>query len=289
MHPAVNLMYFAGQITLGTLVMHPVFTAVLALSCFVIGLRIMGKGIFVPTAAAVTVFFMSAIINPVFSHRGVTVLFYGIGGNPITLESVLYGAQSGAMFGGMLIMFALLCRVMTDDKVTYLFGRTLPSFSLVVTMTLRLVKLYARRFSDTLRAQMAFYSDAEGKSSAKNRMLHALRSVSAVTGYAIEASLDTAKSMKGRGFGTGRRTFADSRKFTHRDAAAAALLAVSLAAVVCGLACDAAAASYYPYIKIDFTSAKTVTVCILYAVYSFVPYAAILSEDMKWKRIESKI
>lgn len=289
MHPAVNLLYFAGTIVLGAVVMHPVFTAILALSGAVLGFRIAGKRIIAPSLTALCVFFLSALINPIFSHRGVTVLFYGFGGNPITLESMLYGAQSGAMFGGMLIMFANLCFVMTDDKVTYLFGRTLPSFSLVVTMTLRLVKLYAKRFADTVRAQRVFYSDSDGKSGAKEKMLHALRSVSAVTGVAIESSLETANSMRARGFGTARRTFADERKFTVRDIAAMVVLALSLAAVIVGLASDAAGASYYPYIKIDLNSAKTVTVCILYAVYAFVPSAAILAEDIKWKRIESKI
>lgn len=181
MHPAVNLLYFAGMIILGAFIMHPMFTAILVLSGFVLGLRILGRRIIAPTSAALCVFLLSALINPIFSHRGVTVLFYGFGGNPITLEAIVYGAQSGAMFGGMLIMFANLCFVMTDDKVTYLFGRTLPSFSLVVTMTLRLVKLYAKRFADTVRAQRVFYVNSDGKSGAKEKMLHALRSVSAVT------------------------------------------------------------------------------------------------------------
>lgn len=95
--------------------------------------------------------------------------------------------------------------------------------------------------------------------------------------------------MRARGFGTARRTFADERRFTVRDIAAASVLVLSLAAVAVGLAYGAAGASCYPYIKIDLNSAKTVTVCILYAVYAFVPSAAILSEDIKWKRIESKI
>ena len=34
------------------------------------------------------------LINPLVSHRGITVLFYLPDGNPLTLESVIYGAAA---------------------------------------------------------------------------------------------------------------------------------------------------------------------------------------------------
>ena len=34
------------------------------------------------------------VINPLFSHEGATMLFYLKDGNPVTLESILYGVGS---------------------------------------------------------------------------------------------------------------------------------------------------------------------------------------------------
>lgn len=65
MHPAVNLLYFAGMIILGAFIMHPMFTAILVLSGFVLGLRILGRRIIAPTSAALCVFLLSALINPI--------------------------------------------------------------------------------------------------------------------------------------------------------------------------------------------------------------------------------
>lgn len=41
----------------------------------------------------VSMFLLVAVTNPLFSHNGVTPLFY-LNGNPVTLEAFVYGAGS---------------------------------------------------------------------------------------------------------------------------------------------------------------------------------------------------
>ena len=41
-------------------------------------------------------FLLSVIVNPIFSHNGVTVLFV-VNDSPITLEATVYGADTGLM------------------------------------------------------------------------------------------------------------------------------------------------------------------------------------------------
>ena len=42
---------------------------------------------------------MAALINPAFNHEGATLLTYLPSGNPLTLESILYGLAAGARLG----------------------------------------------------------------------------------------------------------------------------------------------------------------------------------------------
>lgn len=84
---------------------------------------------------------LTAILNPIFNHKGLTVLFY-LKRNPVTLESVAYGAASGVMLGSVLLIFSCFNRIITDDKILYLFGRIIPSLAVVLSMALRFVPLF---------------------------------------------------------------------------------------------------------------------------------------------------
>ena len=44
---------------------------------------------------------MAALINPAFNHEGATLLTYLPSGNPLTLESILYGLAAAAMLAAV--------------------------------------------------------------------------------------------------------------------------------------------------------------------------------------------
>ena len=44
---------------------------------------------------ALPVLLLAALVNPAFNHAGVTILIYLPSGNPLTLESILYGRGGG--------------------------------------------------------------------------------------------------------------------------------------------------------------------------------------------------
>lgn len=51
---------------------------------------------------------LTMVMNPLFSHAGATMLFYMRNGNPVTLESIVYGLASGLMLGrGDLLVFGV--------------------------------------------------------------------------------------------------------------------------------------------------------------------------------------
>ena len=65
----------------------------------------------------IVVFLTSAVINPLFSHRGSTLLFYLFTGNPVTLESIVYGVATAGIICAMIMWFGSFNIIITTDKI----------------------------------------------------------------------------------------------------------------------------------------------------------------------------
>lgn len=88
---------------------------------------------------------LTAVLNPLFNHRGLTILCWLPGGNPLTLEAIAYGIAAAGMLAAAISWFYCLNRVFTTDKFVWLFGRIIPFLSLLVSMTLRFVPQFTAR------------------------------------------------------------------------------------------------------------------------------------------------
>lgn len=158
---------------------------------------------------------LTAILNPIFNHKGLTVLFY-LKRNPVTLESVAYGAASGVMLGSVLLIFSCFNRIITDDKILYLFGRIIPSLAVVISMALRFVPLFTTQAKKIALAQRCSDGDPASKSIGK-RAKSGLFIFSALITWALESAVTTADSMRARGFGLHPRSFYTDFRFDGRD------------------------------------------------------------------------
>ena len=155
LHPAVAVVYFAALLVLSMTAMHPVYLVLAwagALAC--------RAGMHGWREAAGTlrwqlpVVAVIALANCLFVGSGSTVLLR-IGTRAFYAEALFYGACSGLMLCCVLLVFQNASDVLTSDKVMAVLGRRLPTVSLMVSMTMRLVPQFARRgdeIRDTARA-----------------------------------------------------------------------------------------------------------------------------------------
>ena len=139
-HPLINFIYFVMVIGIAMFYMHPVLLGLslagsLAYSIYLKGRKTVKVFLFGMLPACL----LMMVINPLFSHEGATMLFYLKDGNPVTLESILYGVGSGIMLACVVSWFSVFHAVMTSDKFMYLFGKVIPAFSLLLSMCLRFV------------------------------------------------------------------------------------------------------------------------------------------------------
>ena len=97
-HPITNLFYFASVIIFSCVFMHPISLLVSVFCGFAYLFLLKGKKtIKAGVLYSIPLILTTAIINTLFNHEGVTVLAYFPGGNPLTLESVIYGIAASIM------------------------------------------------------------------------------------------------------------------------------------------------------------------------------------------------
>ena len=234
------------------------------------------------------VFLISAIVNPLFTHEGVTLLMYMKNGNPITLESILYGLGAGFMLVSVLNWFSCYQVVMTSDKFIYLFGKAIPAMSLILSMVFRFVPKFKAQIEKISNSQKCIGRDvSNGK--LLDRAHHGMKIMSIMTTWALENSVETADSMKSRGYGLrGRNNFSIYR-FDTRDKILTAVMAVMGLIVIAGIATKTVRFLYYPMIVINDTTIGAMLVYFCYGALCLLPVTINVIEDIKWHYLKSKI
>jgi energy-coupling factor transport system permease protein len=288
-HPIVNFMYFVGAVVCSMFFLHPVLLPLSLMAATAYSIYLNGaKALKFNLLGMLPLMLVAAVINPLFNHAGVTILFYLRNGNPITLESVMYGISAGGMLITVIIWFSCYNAVMTSDKFIYLFGRIIPALSLIFSMALRFVPKFKSQIKVISRAQKCIGRDvSNGKLLA--RVGNGITILSILVTWALENAIETADSMKARGYGLKGRTSFSIFRFDRRDRAMTLLLAACLLIVICGSAMRITSVTFFPAMRMRPFSLLSGAVYLAYFLFLCAPLALNLWEDLKWKSIRSGI
>lgn len=227
----------------------------------------------------------TALINPAFNHEGVTILIYLENGNPLTLESIVYGIAAATMLIAVMCWFSCYHVVMTSDKFVYLFGRIIPSLSLILSMVLRFVPRFKTQIHIVSSAQRCIGRDVSN-GSVLTRIKQGIKILSIMVTWMMENAIETADSMKSRGYGLHGRTAFSIYSFDKRDGIAMSLIILAGGYILVGTAFGGLYYRYFPSMKGAGTSAFTISQMIVYTALCFMPLVINLWEDRKWKLLK---
>jgi len=286
-HPFVLMIYFLSVTVITMFSIHPVFLGVSLLGAFCLfSVLTNGKEVFSNIGFYIPMFLLIAVTNPLFSHNGETALFF-LNDNPVTMEAIIYGMAISLMLIAVMFWFKCYSEVMTSDKFIYLFGKAIPKLSVVLSMALRFTPLFIKqikRISITQKT-LGLYT----QNSLTDRFLGGIRVFSSILTWSLENAVDTADSMKARGYGLKGRTHFSLFKFTKRDFWVLFFIAISDFAVLLSVFYDKIYFAYYPVItKINFSISAFVTY-IFFTFIAFLPTLIEIKENLKWKYLISKI
>lgn len=229
-------------------------------------------------------FLVTALVNPLFSHNGVTVLFV-MNDNPVTLEALIYGLFAAGMIVGILYRFRSFSGIMTSDKLIYIFGAMSPKLSLLLSMSLRYVPLFTKQVGKVSRAQKALGLYKE------DNIVDAIRAktriFSVMVTWALENGIVTADSMTARGYGIGKRTQFSVFRWQASDIV---FLIITLCLTLLTLLpLSASSFAYYPEFRFSALTPLQITGYASYAFLSFLPVFIQMKEAVKWRWLTSGI
>lgn len=282
-HPLVNFLFFALVLAYSMVLMHPVCLAVSLLGALLYAGQLEGRRALARhLRVALPVLLLAALVNPAFNHAGVTILIYLPSGNPLTLESILYGLAAGTMLCAVVLWFVCFNRVITSDKFVYLFGRVIPALSLVLSMTLRFVPLFRRQLETVRQAQFCIGRDAS-TGSAWQRARRAVTIFSIMVTWALENAIETADSMKSRGYGLKGRTSFALYRMEERDRFALLWLGFCGLYLFCGCLAGGLKWWYFPALQGVTAAPMTISFYLVYLALCLTPVILDRREARAWR------
>lgn len=227
---------------------------------------------------------LAAIINPAFNHEGVTILTYLPTGNPLTLESIVYGVAAAILLAAVVIWFSCYSEVITSDKFVYLFGRIIPALSLVLSMTLRFVPKFKAQIHVVSEAQRCIGRDVS-TGTVLQRIKNAITILSIMITWSLENAIETADSMKSRGYGLTGRTAFSIYRFDGRDKIVLAWLGFCGFFLVSGWIAGGFYWRYYPTVQGAARTPLTISFYLVELLLCLTPVWMDLQADWAWKRL----
>ena len=279
-NPIAVAAYFLCVSGVAMFSMEPVLLLLSLAGAMALFLRMGGRG----HGLALVLFVAAALVNPLVSHAGATVLFV-VNDNPVTLEATLYGLAAAAMIVAVLYSFRTFQALMTSDRLLYLLGALSPRLALVISMAMRYVPLFTHQWRRTRQAQQALGLWRE--EDLLRRAASHLRVFSILLTWALENGVVTADSMAARGYGCTRRTHFAIFRFTWRDAAltAASLLLAGLS-LMCAARRDFA---FYPAISAAPADLPVFLGYAACALLALLPHIIDGKEALRWRSLRSRI
>ncbi|MTD41726.1 energy-coupling factor transporter transmembrane protein EcfT [Erwinia sp. CPCC 100877] len=285
-HPFVTVCYYLFLLaftmsTANPVVLSSVFISSLSLRLFYLA----GQS---KRSITYPLFFMLiiGITNPLFVHRGGTVLFF-LGRKPITFEAFIYGIFMGMMIASVIYLFQNMQAAIGMEKFFYLFGQRLPKLTILLTLIFRFMPLFQYYFTELNQVQRSIQKTQ--KLRFREKAAYGLDLFGHLFTWLLETSMDTADAMKARGYTTHR----SSRlvfQWSYSDLIFLLLLGGSGIFYTHSFLIEGFAYHFYPYSEAlgPFIRQRPLYY-ILFVIFTCLPTINKLREEITWRILQSRI
>ena len=286
LHPVTILLYFSAIAGIAMFCMNPIlllcsFTGAILYFFILNKLKFLKRHFY-----SFLLFLILTLINPLVSHNGVTVLFV-LNDNPVTLESLLYGADSALMILSVLYWLGLFTQIMTSEKILCIFGTFSPKIALFLSMTLRFVPLLNsqwKKVCDTQKTLGYFQSD-----NIIDRIKDYMRVFDIVLTWSLENGIITANSMDARGSGIGKRTSFSIHHFQKQDFILIFIIILLTGMIIFVICQNALEINFYPAVSMAELNFLSIIGLSAYFLLALLPSVIQIEVSLKWKFLQSKI
>lgn len=278
-NPIISLIYFLFVILITVFNLHPVVIFISLIAGFLNVLICKGnKEIKSLVINILVIIPMIAIINSIFNHKGVTILLY-VNNLPITLESIKYGIMQGIMFATVILWIAVFNEFITSDKILYIFTKVSKTLGLIMNMSFRFIPRFKKQLKIIIKAQKGIRRDLTSGNIFK-RINNGLNILSILITWALENGVDTADSMRARGYGIRKRSSYKRYKFNSRDIFIGIIMIILMSIILNFFIVTKYEVEFFP--KVIYKSIPNI-VSISFLVFCLLPVINEIMEEIKWK------
>lgn len=288
LHPLTLHIYFICVLILSMKLTHPIFLIInLIIGSIYLITNIGLKLYFRKLIYIVPMTLLIMIINPLFNHRGATPILY-INDMPITIESIVSSIFVGILIISLLLWFSALGSCIDSYKFLYIFGRIMPTVSLMITMIIRFIPYFSYKLEQIKQTQLTFgYSTSDGPM--KKRLLSGSKLLTILISTSLENSIDTADSMQSRGYGLKPRGHYAHYKYTVIDIMISCLSITAFVLLMIFSFSNHYVFHYYPNFTGLQLSSQLYLPIIGYSILLISPILYNITEAIKWHILTSKI
>lgn len=260
-HPSVIFTYFLTLLILCGFMNHPLFTSILTIIQFCLYYKHTHK--IKSTFAYIGLLMIVCITNPLFVHRGDTILFQ-IKEFTLTKEALLYGFFYGAILVDMVLIFALFSLYFKREHWVFLFGNVLPKTGILFSMVLSFIPRFRKHAKELHTVQKHLFKEKPLK--------EGLKVFSMETSWAFESSVTQLDSMNARGFGSTKRTHFHLFTFSWTDAIHLIEIIVAFIALMIIIRRYYSHFYFYPFIIWTPFTVKDLLFSLIFAGFLLLPY-----------------
>lgn len=281
-HPWVNLIYYILAIGITMFSLSPWFLAATFVLSWTYSVLLKGRGtVKLNLIFSFWTLVLMAVINVIFTHEGVTVLFY-LNDNAITMEAFIFGLSAAVMLVSVIIWFVSFNVVMSADKLIFIFGRAAPVLGLTLSMIFRYVPLLKERFAEIRMGQACLTGNQKKSRIARIRQFG--KELSILVSWSLESSIESADSMEARGYGLRGRTSFHLYRFTKRDLLLLLVMCGLGTVVITGAVMGKTTVWFYPEYVLRRFDLMTGLTLGAYVLLLALPILIDISGEVRWKR-----
>lgn len=286
-HPAINFIFFAVVIVCTVYIKHPVFLMISFVSAFIYSVKLKGKKACIFNLLLIPAIVVYALYYSHYNHFGITNIKSNFIGNQITLESIVYGGVLGMIIASVIMWMICVFEIITTDKVIYLFGKISPKLSLFLSILLRSVPRIKERAVKIEKSRQGI-GKGIGQGTLVQRMGHLIALISIVITWTLEDFVESAVSMKSRGYSLKGRTAFSIYRFDYRDRSLVLGMFSCMTVIWMAMVLDQTKVLYDPMIVMNPVTPMSYVFYIVYTIFLLFPFGLQLYAEWSFKRSRSK-
>lgn len=282
-HPMINLIYFVVAIAGTNYFNHPVFLVISFLCAFIYSVKLRGVKTLILNLVLTVLGMLYANWYAFYNHFGVTNLKANFIGNQITLEALIYGGVRGITVVTMIMWLLCVFKLITADKVVFLFGCVSPRLSLFLTILLRTLPRVRVR-SRCIETSREGIGKGVKQGNVIKRILHLFGFLSILITWTLEDFVESSKSMKSRGYSLKGRTAFSIYRFDNRDRSLVIGFFFCIMLLIVAILFNQVRILYNPEIVMNRITPVSYVFYVAYAVFLLLPMVLQIIGEYRFKR-----